>query len=38
MQLKKQTTQRYGLSAGVLCDDEQTYRYFFKHIQAGIAG
>jgi len=27
---------RYGLSAGVLCDDEQTYRYFFKHIRAGI--
>lgn len=27
---------RYGLSAGILCDDEQTYRYFFKHIRAGI--
>ncbi|MGM0526339.1 MAG: succinylglutamate-semialdehyde dehydrogenase [Pseudomonadota bacterium] len=27
---------RYGLSAGILCDDEETYRYFFKHIRAGI--
>lgn len=27
---------RYGLSAGILCDDEATYRHFFTHIRAGI--
>ncbi|RUO72045.1 succinylglutamate-semialdehyde dehydrogenase [Pseudidiomarina sediminum] len=26
----------FGLSAGILCDEEATYRYFFKHIRAGI--
>ncbi|MDX1705342.1 succinylglutamate-semialdehyde dehydrogenase [Pseudidiomarina sp.] len=26
----------FGLSAGILCDDEDTYRYFFKRIRAGI--
>ena len=26
----------FGLSAGMLCDDEATYRYFFKRIRAGI--
>jgi succinylglutamic semialdehyde dehydrogenase len=34
--IKEANNTRYGLSAGVLCDDEQTYRYFFKHIRAGI--
>ncbi|MDX1525949.1 MAG: succinylglutamate-semialdehyde dehydrogenase [Pseudidiomarina maritima] len=27
---------RYGLSAGILCDSEETYRYFFRRIRAGI--
>ncbi|RUO76585.1 succinylglutamate-semialdehyde dehydrogenase [Idiomarina tyrosinivorans] len=27
---------RYGLSAGILCDAESDYRYFFKRIRAGI--
>ncbi|PTB84910.1 succinylglutamate-semialdehyde dehydrogenase [Pseudidiomarina aestuarii] len=26
----------FGLSAGILCDSEDTYRYFFKRIRAGI--
>ncbi|AWL13170.1 Succinylglutamate-semialdehyde dehydrogenase [Saliniradius amylolyticus] len=26
----------YGLSAGLICDDEATYRHFFKRIRAGI--
>ncbi|RUO63530.1 succinylglutamate-semialdehyde dehydrogenase [Pseudidiomarina insulisalsae] len=26
----------FGLSAGILCDEESTYRYFFKRIRAGI--
>ncbi len=34
--IKEANNTRYGLSAGILCDDEQTYRYFFKHIRAGI--
>src|SRR5690554_3870328 len=27
---------KFGLSAGILCDSEETYRYFFKRIRAGI--
>jgi succinylglutamic semialdehyde dehydrogenase len=34
--IKEANNTRYGLSAGILCDDEETYRYFFKHIRAGI--
>ncbi|RXS41632.1 succinylglutamate-semialdehyde dehydrogenase [Idiomarina sp. 29L] len=34
--IKEANNTRYGLSAGILCDDEQTYRHFFKHIRAGI--
>lgn len=34
--IKEANNTRYGLSAGILCDDEPTYRYFFKHIRAGI--
>lgn len=26
----------FGLSAGILCDDEASYRYFFRRIRAGI--
>lgn len=26
----------FGLSAGILCDDEDSYRYFFRRIRAGI--
>lgn len=34
--IAKANDTRYGLSAGILCDDEATYRHFFKHIRAGI--
>lgn len=34
--IQEANNTRYGLSAGILCDDEATYRYFFKHIRAGI--
>lgn len=34
--IKEANNTRYGLSAGILCDDEDTYRYFFKYIRAGI--
>lgn len=34
--IKEANNTSYGLSAGILCDDEATYRYFFKHIRAGI--
>lgn len=27
---------KYGLSAGILCDSEETYRYFYQRIRAGI--
>ncbi|MGM0480347.1 MAG: succinylglutamate-semialdehyde dehydrogenase [Pseudomonadota bacterium] len=34
--IKEANNTEFGLSAGILCDDEPTYRYFFKHIRAGI--
>ncbi|WP_404400390.1 succinylglutamate-semialdehyde dehydrogenase [Idiomarina seosinensis] len=34
--IKEANNTEFGLSAGILCDDEATYRHFFKHIRAGI--
>ncbi|WP_417659032.1 succinylglutamate-semialdehyde dehydrogenase [Pseudidiomarina sp.] len=34
--IKEANNTKYGLSAGILCDSEVTYRYFFKRIRAGI--
>lgn len=34
--IKEANNTSFGLSAGILCDDESTYRYFFKRIRAGI--
>lgn len=34
--IKEANNTKYGLSAGILCDSEETYRYFFKRIRAGI--
>ncbi|EKE84521.1 succinylglutamate-semialdehyde dehydrogenase [Idiomarina xiamenensis] len=34
--IEEANNTRYGLSAGMLCDSEETYRYFFKRIRAGI--
>ncbi len=34
--IEEANNTRFGLSAGILCDSEETYRHFFKHIRAGI--
>ncbi|RUO53632.1 succinylglutamate-semialdehyde dehydrogenase [Pseudidiomarina homiensis] len=34
--IKEANNTSFGLSAGILCDEESTYRYFFKRIRAGI--
>ncbi|MGQ4277113.1 succinylglutamate-semialdehyde dehydrogenase [Pseudidiomarina sp. E22-M8] len=34
--IKEANNTSFGLSAGILCDAEETYRYFFKRIRAGI--
>ncbi len=34
--IKEANNTSFGLSAGILCDEEATYRYFFKRIRAGI--
>ncbi|MDN7138229.1 succinylglutamate-semialdehyde dehydrogenase [Pseudidiomarina sp. 1ASP75-14] len=34
--IKEANNTSFGLSAGILCDEEDTYRYFFKRIRAGI--
>ena len=34
--IKEANNTRFGLSAGLLCDNEEDYRYFFARIRAGI--
>lgn len=34
--IEEANNTRFGLSAGMLCDSEEDYRYFFQRIRAGI--